>query len=207
MNNSKTILAAGVIGLLLGLIVSPTIMPGYNNESYQGYGHGRGMMMGGGYGSQRGNIDQHFIEQMIPHHQGAIDMAKLALTRGQHPEIKSLAQGIIEAQQREIDDMKGWYKNWFGENVPDIYTQDDGNNYGMMHMGSMTGDLDDLKNANDFDREFIRQMIPHHEMAIMMASMLRATTNRPEMKTLADQIITSQSREIKMMVSWAKAWN
>jgi uncharacterized protein (DUF305 family) len=78
----------------------------------------------------------------------------------------------------------------------------------MMHMGGMTGDTDDLKTvaAADFDREFINQMIPHHEMAVMMASMLQATTERSEMKTLADNIITSQSREIEIMRGWLDAW-
>ena len=78
----------------------------------------------------------------------------------------------------------------------------------MMHMDGMSGDSDALASVSDaqFDREFIDQMIPHHEMAVMMASMLAASTERDEMKVLADQIITSQSREIDMMRSWRASW-
>ena len=147
------------------------------------------------------NIDQHFIVQMIPHHEGAIAMAKIALTRSKRPEVLSLANGIIEAQQREIDDMREWYESWFGSTPPEGET-------GMIHMGGMEGDITVLASISDaeFDREFVKQMIPHHEMAIMMAQMLQSATSRSEMKTLADNIITSQSREIEMMRSWLTGW-
>lgn len=57
-------------------------------------------------------FDQAFIEGMIPHHQGAIDMAKMALTSAKHDEIKRMAEAIISAQQKEIDEMNQWMKNW-----------------------------------------------------------------------------------------------
>jgi uncharacterized protein (DUF305 family) len=134
-------------------------------------------------------------------------MAKVALERTKRPEILSLSNGIIEAQEREIDDMTGWYESWFGS-APPAGGIGMGGRGGMMHMSGMTGDLDDLRTASDteFDRIFILQMIPHHEMAVMMASMLAAATERDEMQTLADNIITSQSREIDMMRSWLTAW-
>ena len=79
---------------------------------------------------------------------------------------------------------------------------------GMMHMAGMEGDIDVLKtlSGGDFDREFLRQMIPHHEMAIMMVQMLAAGTERPEMQQLAENIRVSQSREIDLMRGWLAAW-
>ncbi len=59
-------------------------------------------------------FDQMFIAGMIPHHQSAIDMAKMARKRAEHTEIKQLTQDIISAQQREIDQMKQWRKAWYG---------------------------------------------------------------------------------------------
>jgi len=76
---------------------------------------------------------------------------------------------------------------------------------GGMHMGS-TQDIDALKNAPDFDKEFIEQMIPHHQMAIMMARMLESGTNRPEMLQLARNIQTSQAAEIQQMQGWYTIW-
>jgi uncharacterized protein (DUF305 family) len=49
---------------------------------------------------------------MIPHHQGAIDMANAALKNAKHEEIKTLATAIIASQQKEIDEMKAWLKTW-----------------------------------------------------------------------------------------------
>lgn len=57
-------------------------------------------------------FDAAFLEGMIPHHQGAIDMANAALTNAKHDEIKNMAKAIISAQQKEIDQMEGWQQSW-----------------------------------------------------------------------------------------------
>jgi Domain of unknown function (DUF305) len=57
-------------------------------------------------------FDKAFVEGMIPHHQGAIDMAREALKNAKHDEIKRMARDIISAQQREIDQMNQWLKDW-----------------------------------------------------------------------------------------------
>ncbi|OGC86223.1 hypothetical protein A3D70_01790 [Candidatus Adlerbacteria bacterium RIFCSPHIGHO2_02_FULL_54_18] len=160
-------------------------------------------MMSGGYSMDQ-NIDQHFIVQMIPHHDGAIAMAKIALERSKRPEMITLANNIIEAQEKEIADMRSWYRSWYGTTLPATI----GDGMMGMPMGGMTGSPDTLKSvaAADFDREFINEMIPHHEMAVMMAQMLAAGTGRPEMKQLASDIIASQSSEIETMRGWLKSW-
>jgi uncharacterized protein (DUF305 family) len=60
-------------------------------------------------------FDQRFIEAMISHHQGAIEMAKLAQQMGEHAEIKRLADAIITAQAAEIEQMTGWLQEWFSK--------------------------------------------------------------------------------------------
>ena len=57
-----------------------------------------------------GNADVDFIKGMIPHHQGAIDMAKTVAAFGKDPEVKKLAEDIIKAQESEIASMQEWLK-------------------------------------------------------------------------------------------------
>ena len=58
--------------------------------------------------------DERFIDMMIPHHEGAIQMAQDALRKSQHPEIQHMAAAVIASQQREIDAMKRWRHEWYG---------------------------------------------------------------------------------------------
>jgi uncharacterized protein (DUF305 family) len=64
------------------------------------------------------SADARFIVMMIPHHQGAIAMAELALSRARRPEIKALAQRIIASQSREITKMRQLCRQWYGTDVP-----------------------------------------------------------------------------------------
>jgi uncharacterized protein (DUF305 family) len=57
-------------------------------------------------------FDKQFISTMIIHHQGAIDMANQAKSQAKHDEIKAMADDIIAAQTKEIDQMKAWQTQW-----------------------------------------------------------------------------------------------
>lgn len=191
----------GVVGLLVGGLIVGLIM---NNTQY-GY---RGMMYQGDYNNQMavsGQIDAHFIEQMIPHHEDAIIMAELALEKAQREELKQLAQSIIDSQSTEIEDMKEWYEDWYGREL--TTSSSVGMHHGMGgHMGMSQIEVDRLEQSDNFDRAFIESMIPHHQMAVMMASMLKNGSNREEMKQLADDIIVAQTTEIDQMQDWYNEW-
>ena len=130
-----------------------------------------------------------FAEMMIPHHEQAIEMSDIALSKSTNPEIIKLATEIKNAQEPEIQLMKSW------EGVD-----------ASMHMGhTMMGMLDeqeiaDLKSASgkDFDRLFLEGMIKHHEGAIDMAGMIDDSKNQ-EVSDLGKAIIDAQSAEIKVM--------
>ncbi len=57
-----------------------------------------------------GNADVDFVKAMIPHHQGAVDMAKTVLAFGKDPEVKKMAESIIKAQEAEIGLLTEWLK-------------------------------------------------------------------------------------------------
>lgn len=211
MNNQNNKILYGIGGIVIGVILVGVFYPmmRYGNFGMMNWRSNSAYdQRVTGNNQSASTIDKHFIEQMIPHHDGAITMANLALQKAKRPEIKTLATAIIAAQTAEIQDMNGWYKDWFGSTVPKIGTGMMGG--GMMsssgmHMGGQE-DMTALENAPDFDKAFIEQMIPHHQLAIMMANMLQSGTNRPEMQQLAKNIISSQSKEIQQMQSWYVQW-
>ncbi len=74
----------------------------------------RGMDMKGMNAATGNAFDLMFIDMMTSHHQGAVTMAREALRRAEHPEIKRLAQAVINAQEREIEMMNTWKAEWGG---------------------------------------------------------------------------------------------
>ncbi|PZO44992.1 MAG: DUF305 domain-containing protein [Pseudanabaena frigida] len=156
------------------------------------------------------DFDLRFIDGMMPHHQGAIEMAKEAQQKSQRPEIKKLADEIIQAQTKEIEELKTWRKQWYASasDKPMAYDAKMGH---MMDMSSeqkqgmmMSQDLG-AKDA-EFDLRFINAMIPHHEGAVVMANDALQKSKRSEITKLAKDIITSQQAEIDRMNQWRKAW-
>lgn len=95
-------------------------MMGESMTNSQGMGHGGSAMsktmdsMTASLESKRGDeFDKTFIDEMILHHRGAIDMANLALRYAKHQEIRDLATVIIEAQSKEIKQMEDWKAQWY----------------------------------------------------------------------------------------------
>ena len=126
----------GIIGLLFGIVITLLFARNAVNNNMSGMMRMMGIrqnqeMMGareemmmehGGLGMQdmiealKGKtgdeFDKTFVELMIEHHQGAIDMANLVKTNAKHQEVKDLAQNIISAQTQEIEMMQKWQQDW-----------------------------------------------------------------------------------------------
>ncbi len=73
------------------------------------------MMMNMNLGSADDKFDLRFLDAMIPHHEGALVMAKDAIAKSKRPEIQKLSEEILSSQKAEIDQMKQWRKNWYGK--------------------------------------------------------------------------------------------
>ncbi|WP_309232604.1 DUF305 domain-containing protein [Cylindrospermum sp. FACHB-282] len=74
-------------------------------------------------------------------------------------------------------------------------------------MMGMNVNIDSLKNAADFDKDFIRQMVPHHQSAVMMAQTVLKNATHPQIRHLAQAIIKSQTAEIQQMQQWYQTWS
>ena len=145
--------------------------------------------------------DRRFIDAMVPHHQGAIAMAEVALKNAQHEEIIQLSRKIISSQQAEIEELKSIKQEEFGtSNVPMELNQEQMRSMGMMM------DPQQLANKEPFDKAFIDAMIPHHQSAIYMAQVASEKSKIPEIKELAQDIVSAQKREIEQMRRWREQW-
>ena len=150
---------------------------------------------GGGYS------DENFIDQMVPHHRGAIDEAQVAIENAEHEELRSLAENIIEEQRAEIQQMKDIKEQEYGtREVPMQMSSEE------MEMMGMMEDPEALADEDPFDRAFMRNMIPHHESAIAMAEVALEESENPEIRELSRNIIDSQQSEIEQMQGWLEEW-
>jgi uncharacterized protein (DUF305 family) len=145
--------------------------------------------------SQAVPYDALFIDSMIVHHQGAIEMAQEALQKAEHEELRALAEAILSTQQAEIDQMRAWREAWY----PGLPATE-----GLhIHMGDMSVAPDD---SRPYDLRFLEAMISHHEGALAMAQDALQKAEHEEIRALAEAIIETQQAEIEQMKEWQILW-
>jgi uncharacterized protein (DUF305 family) len=185
-----------------------TINTSDNKQMNHESGMDHSMMMD--LGPADASYDLRFIDAMTPHHQGGVDMAKAALEKSQHPELKKLARQIIAAQNKEIAQMKQWRQAWYPQagDKPLAYDAHKGHTMEMSpeQEKNMMMSMNLSQTDAPFDLNFINAMIPHHQGAVTMAQDALSKSQRPQIKKLAQNIITSQQAEIQQMKQWRKDW-
>jgi len=148
MTLRKETIYVGIISLLAGIIIAGGTAVLAVNSNNRGMMNMMGMNTSRMKGNDAGHMDmsmndmssdlqnrtgddfdKNFVAMMIAHHQGAIDMAKLAEGRAKHNEIKQLSKDIISAQTKEIQNMKMWQTQWGYANSSSSSDHD------MMNMG------------------------------------------------------------------------
>jgi uncharacterized protein (DUF305 family) len=157
-------------------------------------------MMKGMMQPNTGKADLDFVVGMVPHHQGAIDMAKVVLEFGKDVEVKKLAEGVVKAQEGEIAFMNAWLAKTDKATLPVSPDATKANEAAMTTM--MKAMM--MAPTGDADIDFVKGMIPHHQGAIDMAKVALQFAKDPALLKLANDIVDAQVGEISFMTDWLK---
>ena len=182
---------AGLVALIMVMALA-----GCSNESNMGMDHEGHSSMATG---DLTGADIMFLQMMIPHHQQAIDISDLALTKSTDSELLALAKDIRDGQGAEIVKMKAWLD---GANAG----MDPGHSMGHDMSGMLSdSELAALKAATgkSFDLLWLKGMTGHHVGAIDMVAMIEDASN-PEIKSFGQAIVTTQSAQNKQMAAMIK---
>lgn len=140
------------------------------------------------------DADVTFAQQMIPHHEQAIDMARLATTNASDQRVMDLAARIEAAQSPEIEEMRGWLESW-----DEVARSEGGGEHADMEMSDEEMAALAAATGPEFDRMFLGMMIEHHGSAIEMAETEIAEGEFPDAVEMANAIKSTQEAEIAEM--------
>ncbi|MGX7671205.1 DUF305 domain-containing protein [Plantactinospora sp. DSM 117369] len=197
-------------GLVVATLVPVALAAGCGGASHGG-GHGDDQATASPTGTASATVaynqaDIAFAQEMIPHHQQAVQMAELGEARASDPKVKELAAKIKAAQQPEIEQMTAMLRDWA---VPMPSPSSGGHGtHGGSPTGAMPGmmseqDMASLEKADggEFDRMFLEMMIQHHQGAVQMSDTELQQGQNPAAKDLAAKIKADQTAEIGQMRS------
>lgn len=159
--------------------------------------------------AEHNDQDIAFAQGMIPHHQQAVDMAKMATERATDQKVKDLASRIEGAQEPEIQQLTGMLEAWGAPTESTEPTESTGSSMPGMGHGDMSSgsgmmtdeEMQQLEQATgaDFDRMWLQMMIEHHQGAVDMAKTELEKGSNADAKALAQAIIDAQEAEIGEM--------
>jgi uncharacterized protein (DUF305 family) len=144
-------------------------------------------------------VDVSFLQQMIPHHEGAMAMATYEIRHGRDFGMIQLAKSILAEQTHEVKQMNLWLSQRSADSgkAPVGFQQDMAQSMNRM-MQRMPGP----DKLHDTDRAFASVMKPHHQAAVDMAKALLSFTTNPQLRSYASRLITEQQLEIDQMTHY-----
>ncbi len=152
-------------------------------------------------------LEVTFLAEIISHHQGAIEMAKLELERGTDPDIRTHAENIISSQQNQVRQFTRWLKEWYGLTPEQARRQ--APREAQQEMAAlekqMRADLARLKQVpagEPFDVAFVRMIIPHHSAGIIEFLEPQSRAPHAQLRVAAATGIVTQEAEIADFRTW-----
>ncbi len=173
-----------------------TVIAAEKGMDHSGMDHSK-MGQGTSAGAKDAPYDARFLDTMTAHHRAAMEMAKMAQSKAQREEVKSLAKKIEDDSEKEIKQMQQWRSQWYGSVPPAM----DMSMPGMSMMKDMPKQHADMNQANGekFDQMFLQMMSQHHENGIKMARDAQTKASRPEVKELSKKIVAEQGKQVQQM--------
>ncbi|MEU3337677.1 DUF305 domain-containing protein [Streptomyces sp. NPDC006668] len=215
MRNTRTSLVRRTALAVTALTAAVTLAACGNDSGSDSGGHAAASASASSTTGADAGADAHnaqdvsFAQGMIPHHQQALEMARLATGKASSPQVKDLAARIEKAQDPEIKTMSGWLTAW-NEKVPSsgasmgsmdsMPGMDHGSGSdmaGMMDPKDMT--MLEKASGKEFDTMFLTMMVEHHEGAVKMAGTEQTKGSYGPAKSMAGDIVKGQTAEITEM--------
>jgi uncharacterized protein (DUF305 family) len=144
-----------------------------------------------------GDVDHDFVAMMVPHHQGAVDMAEAELRYGHNERLRRISQEIVVTQEEEIATMR---LALAGDTAPRSTGSEDAEFLAKTEpaMARMMAAME-IKPSGDVDHDFVAMMVPHHQGAVNMAEAELAYGHSEPLRRIAQEIIVGQQQEITAM--------
>lgn len=162
------------------------------------------------------SFDQQYIDLMAPLGQASLEMANIARTRAQKPEVQQLAREIAAGQEADVKQLQNWRKSWFGSDqtpptsavplpggvpLPDLAADP------ATGTADLTRGVESLRATSEpFDRAFLDQMIRQHESALAVSKVVPDRAQHPELPRFAGDIVATQGRQLEQMRAWRQSW-
>ena len=197
----KSLSMLHIAAVAASILAAPNT-PAFAEEtaSTKAYALSMSTMMDGMMIDPTGRPDLDFAKGMIPHHQGAIDMAKVEIQFGKDADIKKMAEAVVAAQTSEIELMTKWIAAADDKSLVQAPTSVKANQQAMNTM--MAAMM--VSYSGNADVDFVTGMIPHHQGAIDMAKIELQYGKDATMQKLATEIVKAQESEIAFMQDWLK---
>jgi uncharacterized protein (DUF305 family) len=170
-----------VITLIVGMAIGYYLTPQYQLSMYD--------KVDMDLGEADKWLDLRYVNSMISHHRGAMLLAEQA-TKSERMEIKNLAEDILKAEPKAIEELYKWKKDWYKDFKKVIDPK-----------VSNLGNYD-----KNFDLRFLNALISHHENGIVMTKSARTKTTRVEVLDNADGVEAFLSGGIDMLKGWRNSW-
>lgn len=142
---------------------------------------------------RQARFEIRFMENMIDHHQGGIEMSRLCVEKAVHAELRQICQSIIAAQSSEIQLMQSWLGSWYGE----AHTPRS-SNAGMNKLERLSGAA--------FEIQYMEMISDHHAEALKDSTDCLLRAYHKDLRDLCERMINAQAHEINVFRTWLCQW-